>query len=236
VGGPALRGLTFPQRAAALKALGAHLMAVKEEFSELSFATGATKRDGAIDLDGGFGTLLVYASKGRRELPDGTVLVDGPVEQLGRGGTFVGRHIMTPLQGAAVQVNAYNFPVWGMLEKLAPAFLAGVPSIVKPAGQTAYLTEQVVRSIVDSGLLPEGSLQLLIGGTEGLVDALDGQDLLSFTGSAATGRCCAPTRRSCSATCGSTSRPTPSTAPCSGWTRSPARRSSTCSYGRSCGR
>jgi oxepin-CoA hydrolase/3-oxo-5,6-dehydrosuberyl-CoA semialdehyde dehydrogenase len=109
---------------------------------------------------------------------------------------------MTPLQGAAVQVNAYNFPVWGMLEKLAPAFLAGVPSIVKPAGQTAYLTEQVVRSIVDSGLLPEGSLQLLVGGTEGLVDALDGQDLLSFTGSAGPARCCARTRRWCSATSG----------------------------------
>ena len=188
VGGPALRELTFPQRAAALKALGAHLMAVKDEFAELSFATGATRRDGAIDLDGGFGTLLVYASKGRRELPDGTVLVDGPTELLGRGGTFVGRHVMTPLRGAAVQVNAYNFPVWGMLEKLAPAFLAGVPSIVKPAGQTAYLTELVVRSTIASGLLPEGSLQLLIGGTEGLVDRLDGQDLLSFTGSAATGR------------------------------------------------
>jgi oxepin-CoA hydrolase/3-oxo-5,6-dehydrosuberyl-CoA semialdehyde dehydrogenase len=187
VGGPALRELTFPQRAAALKALGAHLMAVKEDFYELSFATGATRRDAAIDLDGGFGTLLVYASKGRRELPDGKVLVDGPTEQLGRAGTFVGRHIMTPLLGAAVQINAYNFPVWGMLEKLAPAFLAGVPSIVKPAGQTAYLTELVVRSIVDSGLLPEGSLQLLVGGTAGLVDELDGQDLLSFTGSAATG-------------------------------------------------
>ena len=188
VGGPALRELTFHQRAALLKQLGTHLMGVKEAFSELSFATGATARDSLIDVDGGFGTLLVYASKGRRELPDGRVVLDGPVEQLGRRGTFVGRHLLTPLRGAAVQVNAYNFPVWGMLEKLAPAFLAGVPSVVKPASATAYLTEQVVRSIVESGILPEGSLQLLVGGAEGLVDELGGQDLLGFTGSAATAR------------------------------------------------
>ena len=188
VGGPALRALTFHERAALLKQLGTHLMGAKSSFAELSHATGATVRDGAIDLDGGFGTLLAYASRGRRELPDGTVLVEGPVEQLGRGGTFVGRHVLTPLRGAAVQVNAYNFPVWGMLEKLAPAFLAGVPSVVKPASPTAHLTEQVVRSIVESGLLPEGSLQLLVGEPGGLVDELGGQDLLGFTGSAATAR------------------------------------------------
>jgi oxepin-CoA hydrolase/3-oxo-5,6-dehydrosuberyl-CoA semialdehyde dehydrogenase len=186
VAGPALRSLTFHERAALLKQLGLHLMGVKEQFSELSFATGATLRDSAIDLDGGFGTLLTYASKGRRELPDGRVYLDGPVEQLGRQGTFVARHVMTPLRGAAVQINAYNFPVWGVLEKFAPAFLAGVPSVVKPASATAYLTEQVVRSIVDSGLLPEGSLQLLVGSSAGLLDELGGQDLLSFTGSAAT--------------------------------------------------
>ena len=145
VGGPALRALTFHERAALLKRLGTSLLAAKEQFAELSFATGATAGDAVVDLDGGFGTLLSYASKGRRELPAGSVYLDGPVEQLGRGGTFVARHLMTPLRGAAVQVNAYNFPVWGMLEKLAPAFLAGVPSIVKPATQTAYLTEQVVR-------------------------------------------------------------------------------------------
>ncbi len=188
VGGPALRALTFHERAALLKQLGTHLMGMKDAFAELSFATGATAADGAIDLDGGFGTLLVYASKGRRELPGGRVLLDGPVEQLGRKGTFVGRHVMTPLRGAAVQVNAYNFPVWGVLEKLAPALLAGVPSVVKPASSTAYLTEQVVRAIVDAGILPEGSLQLLVGDPDGLVDALGGQDLLSFTGSAATAR------------------------------------------------
>jgi oxepin-CoA hydrolase/3-oxo-5,6-dehydrosuberyl-CoA semialdehyde dehydrogenase len=158
-----LQSLTFHERAALLKQLGLHLMGVKEQFHELSSATGATLGDSAIDLDGGFGTLLTYASKGRRELPDGRVHLDGPVEQLGRRGTFVARHLMTPLRGAAVQINACNFPVWGMLEKFAPAFLAGVPSVVKPASQTAYLTEQVVRSIIDSGLLPEGSLQLLVG-------------------------------------------------------------------------
>ena len=185
-GGPAVRELTFPQRAAALKQLGLHLMAGKDEVYELSYATGATARDHLIDVDGGYGTLLAYASRGRRELPDGHVLVDGAVEQLGRSGTFLGRHVLTPLQGAAVQVNAFNFPVWGMLEKLAPAFLAGMPSIVKPAPQTAYVTALVVRRIVESGLLPDGALQLLVGTPDGLLDALDGQDVLSFTGSATT--------------------------------------------------
>ena len=185
-GGPALRELTFHERAALLKQLGAYLTEQKEELYELSYSTGATKRDSGIDVDGGFGTLFSYASKGRRELPAGRTYVDGAVEQLGRGGTFLGRHIMTPLRGAAVQINAYNFPVWGMLEKLAPAFLAGVPSIVKPAAQTAYVTEAAVRHIIASGLLPDGSLQLLIGATTGMLDELDGQDLLSFTGSAAT--------------------------------------------------
>ncbi len=187
-GGPALRALTFHERAAILKTLALHLMERKEELYELSYATGSTLEDSLIDVDGGFGTLLAYASRGRRELPAGNVFVDGPVEQLGRSGAFVGRHIFTPLQGAVLQVNAFNFPVWGMLEKLAPAFLAGVPSIVKPAPQTAYVAERCVRQIVDSGLLPEGSLQLLNGDVDGLLDGLTGQDLLSFTGSAATAR------------------------------------------------
>lgn len=186
--GPALRELTFHQRATLLKQLGSWLMERKQEFYELSYATGSTQRDSGIDVDGGFSTMLVYASKGRRELPDGQVYVDGPVEQLGRAGTFLGQHIMTPLRGAAVQINAYNFPVWGMLEKFAPAFLAGVPSVVKPASQTSYVTELVVRRIVESGILPAGSLQLLIGGSAGLLDQLAGQDLLSFTGSAETAR------------------------------------------------
>lgn len=185
-GGPAIRELTFHQRAAAIKALALHLMEHKDELYELSYATGSTARDSAIDVDGGFGTMLGIASKAKREMPDGVVHVDGPVEQLGRTGAFLGRHVMTPLRGAAVQVNAYNFPVWGMLEKLAPAFIAGMPSVVKPAPQTAYVTELAVRRIVESGLLPEGALQLLVGDPEGLLDGLGGQDVLSFTGSAAT--------------------------------------------------
>ena len=185
-GGPALRALDFPQRAAILKSLGLHLMEHKEELYEISFATGATRRDSAIDIDGGAGTVLSYASRGRRELPAGNVVVDGPLEQLGKGASFVGRHVRTPMRGAVLQVNAFNFPVWGMLEKLAPAFLAGVPSVVKPAPQTAYVTERCVRLIAESGLLPEGSLQLLVGDVDGLLDGLTGQDLLSFTGSAGT--------------------------------------------------
>jgi oxepin-CoA hydrolase/3-oxo-5,6-dehydrosuberyl-CoA semialdehyde dehydrogenase len=188
VGGPALRELTFHQRAAVLKELGTLLMGEKRDFYPLSRRTGATDRDSAVDVDGGFGTLLAYASRGRRDLPDDTVLVDGTVEPLGRQGTFAAQHIWTPLQGVAVQINAFNFPVWGFLEKFAPAFLAGVPSIVKPASQTAYLTEAVVRRIVESGLLPEGSLQLLAGSATGVLDRLDGQDLVFFTGSADTAR------------------------------------------------
>jgi oxepin-CoA hydrolase/3-oxo-5,6-dehydrosuberyl-CoA semialdehyde dehydrogenase len=188
VGGPALRELTFHQRAALLKAVGLRLMADKDEFYALSHRTGATDRDSAVDVDGGFGTLLSYASKGRRELPDDTVVLDGAAEPLGRRGTFAGQHVYTPLRGVAVQINAFNFPVWGFLEKLAPAFLAGVPTVVKPASQTAYLTEAVVRRIVESELLPEGSLQLLAGSAAGVLDRLAGQDLVFFTGSAATAR------------------------------------------------
>lgn len=140
VGGPALAELTFHERAAALKALALTLMAGKDEFYELSTATGATRRDSGVDIDGGLGTLLSYASKARRELPNDTVHLDGPHEQLGKAGTFLGQHVYTSRRGVAVQINAFNFPVWGFLEKLAPAFIAGVPSIVKPASQTAYLT------------------------------------------------------------------------------------------------
>src|SRR6202008_3631158 len=174
------------QRASALKALGKLLMSRKDEFYPISAATGATKRDSAIDVGGGFGPLLSYASKGTRELPNDTIYLDGGTEILGRGGTFVGQHIYTSRPGVAVQINAFNFPVWGMLEKLAPAFLAGVPSIVKPAHQTAYLTELVFRAIIDSGLLPEGSVQLVCASPRGLLDHLDSQDTVVFTGSAAT--------------------------------------------------
>ncbi|WP_159837729.1 phenylacetic acid degradation bifunctional protein PaaZ [Nocardia sp. CY41] len=186
IGGPALRELTFHQRAAALKQLGKTLMSIKDELYPVSAMTGATARDSAVDIDGGIGTLLSYASKGSRELPNDTIYLDGPAERLGKGGTFVGQHIYTSRPGVALQINAFNFPVWGMLEKLAPAFLAGVPTIVKPASQTAYLTEAIFRRIIDSGLLPEGSVQLLCTAPTGLIDHLDYQDLVAFTGSAAT--------------------------------------------------
>ncbi|CUR55830.1 fused aldehyde dehydrogenase; enoyl-CoA hydratase [metagenome] len=187
VGGPALRALTFHQRAALLKAMAKELGEHKDEFYALSARTGATRRDSMIDIDGGIGTVFSFASKGTRELPNDTVILDGAPERLGRDGTFVGQHVYTSRPGVAVQINAFNFPVWGMLEKLAPAFLAGLPSIVKPASQTAYLTELVVRRIIASGILPEGSLQLLCGSPAGLLDTLGPQDSVAFTGSAATG-------------------------------------------------
>ena len=186
VGGPALRELTFHQRALALKQLGQHLNGKRDEFYALSTWTGATRRDSMIDVDGGIGVLFTYASKGRRELPNTTVLLDGPAEKLGRGGHFVGQHLYTARRGIALQINAFNFPVWGMLEKLGPALLAGVPTVVKPASQTAYLAQAVVAEIIASGLLPEGSLQLVAGGSRGLLDLLDEQDTVAFTGSAAT--------------------------------------------------
>lgn len=180
---PALRRLTFQSRAALLKKLAQHLGEHKAALYDLSFQTGATRRDSAIDIDGGIGTLFAYASMGRRDLPDSNVLLDGPLIGLSRQGSFVGRHIETPMDGIAIHVNAYNFPCWGMLEKLAPAILAGVPCIVKPATQTAYLTEAMVRLIVSSGILPEGSIQLICGRLGDLLDHVTGQDLVSFTGS-----------------------------------------------------
>jgi oxepin-CoA hydrolase/3-oxo-5,6-dehydrosuberyl-CoA semialdehyde dehydrogenase len=186
VGGPNLRRLTFHERAALLKAVAKMLSEHKEEFYKLSYSTGATKSDSWIDIDGGISTMFVYASKGARELPDSRVYVDGAVEALSKTGTFVGQHICVPLEGAAVHINAFNFPVWGMLEKLAPTLLAGVPAIVKPATATSYLTEQVFRRIVESGILPEGSLQLVCGSVGDLFDHLTCQDVVSFTGSAST--------------------------------------------------
>ena len=186
VGGPALRALTFHERASLLKAVAKHLGGFKEEFYALSARTGATQRDSMVDIDGGIGTLFSYASKGSRELPNDIVVLDGNLEQLSKGGTFAGQHIYTSRTGVAVQINAFNFPVWGMLEKLAPALLAGLPSIVKPASQTAYLTESVVRRIVESGILPEGTIQLISGSAGTLLDELGEQDSVAFTGSAHT--------------------------------------------------
>ncbi len=188
VGGPALRKLTFHQRAVRLKELAKYLMERKEAYYTLSAATGATRTDSWIDIDGGIGTLFAYSGKGRRELPNSTVYVDGAPEALSKGGTFLGQHICVPLEGAAVHINAYNFPCWGMLEKLGPTLLAGVPCIVKPASQTAYLTELMFRDMVDSKLFPRGALQLISGGVGDLLDHLTAQDLVTFTGSATTGR------------------------------------------------
>jgi oxepin-CoA hydrolase/3-oxo-5,6-dehydrosuberyl-CoA semialdehyde dehydrogenase len=185
-GGPALRAMTFHERASMLRALGKRLLDFKTEFYQLSHATGATRGDSWIDIDGGIGTMLVFASKGAREMPDGHVYLDGGIEPLSKGGSFVGQHVCVPLEGAAVHINAFNFPVWGMLEKLAPALLAGVPAVVKPATATSYLTELVVRRIVETGLLPAGALQLICGGVGDLFDHLGCQDVVSFTGSAAT--------------------------------------------------
>ncbi len=187
-GGPALRALTFHQRAAALKSLGSVLREHRDELYALSARAGSTLYDARFDVDGGIGVLLSYASKARRELPNDTVYIEGAAEPLGRGGQFLGQHILTPLRGVAVQINAFNFPVWGPLEKLAPAFIAGMPSLVKPASQTAYLTARLVELIAASGLLPEGSLQLVCGSAGDLLDHLGEQDLVAFTGSAATAR------------------------------------------------
>lgn len=188
VGGPKLRRMTFHERARMLKAVAMYLNERKDSFYPTSTATGATKADSWIDIDGGIGTFFVYASKGRREFPNETFYVDGPVEPISKGGTFVGRHICVPLEGAAVHINAFNFPVWGMMEKLAPSLLAGVPAIVKPATLTSFLTEQVFRAIVESQLLPEGAVQLICGSAGDLLDHLGLQDAVFFTGSATTGR------------------------------------------------
>ena len=187
VGGPALREMGFHDRARLLKALALHLGEHKEELYRLSRDCGSTRADAMIDVDGGIGTLFVFASKGRRELPDGHVWRDGAVETFARDGSFVGQHILAPRLGAAVQINAFNFPVWGMLEKLAPALLAGVASIVKPATQTSFVTAACFRRMVESGLLPDGAVQLLVGETGDLLDRLGAQDSLAFTGSFDTG-------------------------------------------------
>ena len=188
VGGPALRRMTFHERARMLKEMAKYLGEHKDEFYRVSAATGATKTDSWIDIDGGIGTLFVYASKGRRELPDETFYVDGAMEALSKNGTFVGQHVCVPLEGVAVHINAFNFPVWGMLEKLAPTLLAGVPAIVKPATLTSYLTEVVFRAMVESRIFPEGAIQLVCGSAGDLLDHLDAQCAVAFTGSADTAR------------------------------------------------
>jgi oxepin-CoA hydrolase / 3-oxo-5,6-dehydrosuberyl-CoA semialdehyde dehydrogenase len=186
VGQRELGSLTFHQRALKLKELAQFLNERREELYGLSMRTGATRYDSRFDIDGGIGVLFTFSSKGRRELPNARLIVDGPMEVLSKDGSFIGEHIYTRIPGVAVQINAFNFPAWGMLEKLAPAFIAGVPSIVKPATPTGYLTAAVVKLIVESGILPAGSLQLISGSARTLLDVLDYRDLVSFTGSAST--------------------------------------------------
>ncbi|HYH52235.1 MAG TPA: phenylacetic acid degradation bifunctional protein PaaZ, partial [Acidimicrobiia bacterium] len=186
VGGPALRRLTFGQRAGILKALGGYLSEHKEDLYTLSTSTGATRPDSWLDIEGGTGVLAVYASKGRKELPDAAFLRDGDPEVLAKDGSFLGLHLLVPREGVAVLINAFNFPAWGMLEKVAPALLAGVPVLVKPATPTAYVAEAAVRLMVESGALPDGALQLVCGSLGDGFDHLTGQDSVFFTGSAAT--------------------------------------------------
>ncbi|MEH0059933.1 phenylacetic acid degradation bifunctional protein PaaZ [Auritidibacter ignavus] len=185
-GGPALRELTFHQRGVMLKKLGAYLNERRDRYHKLSLTTGATARDGLIDIDGGISTLFSYSSVARRQMPNSTTYLDGGVERLSKGQTFVGQHICTSRRGVSVQINAFNFPVWGMLEKFGPMFIAGQPVIVKPATSGSHLTHAVVRDIIASGLLPEGALQLICGSIGDLLDHLTEQDTVAFTGSAAT--------------------------------------------------
>lgn len=187
VGGPRLRRLTFQQRGLMLKALALHLQSKKEDFYKISWATGATRIDSWVDIEGGIGNLFTYASL-RRQFPDETFCYDGDVARLSKNNTFIGHHICVPKEGVAIHINAFNFPVWGMLEKVAVNWLAGVPAIVKPAALTSFLTEAVVQEIIASKILPEGALQLICGSANGILDHVESQDIVTFTGSASTGK------------------------------------------------
>ena len=187
-GAPALRAMTFIERAAMLKAVAKHLLSEKERFYALSAQTGATRTDSWVDIEGGIGTLFTYASLGSRELPDDTLWPEDELIPLSKEGGFAARHLLTSKSGVAVHINAFNFPCWGMLEKLAPTWLGGMPAIIKPATATAQLTQAMVKSIVDSGLVPEGAISLICGSAGDLLDHLDSQDVVTFTGSAATGQ------------------------------------------------
>lgn len=187
VGGPALRKMTFPERGRMLKALALHLTDIKKKYYDISYWTGATKADSWVDIDGGIGTLFAYASL-RRKFPDSPFYVDGEAARLSKEGTFIGQHIMVPKQGVAIHINAFNFPIWGMLEKISVNLLAGVPAVVKPSELTSFLTEAMVRDIIASGILPAGALQLVNGSGVGILEPVTSQDVVTFTGSASTGR------------------------------------------------
>src|ERR1700753_2829854 len=185
-GNPALRRMSFHERGRMLKALALHLREHLEKFYRISFLTGATRAASWIDLEGGIGNLFSYASL-RRKFPDEPFCPDGEGMPLGKAGTFMGQHMLVPKEGVAIHINAFNFPVWGMLEKIAVNLLAGVPAVVKPATVTSFLTEAVVREIVSSGILPPGALQLICGSAGDLLDHVGAQDVVTFTGSASTG-------------------------------------------------
>ena len=183
IGGSSLRKMTFQERGLMLKKLALHLHSIKGKFYKLSAATGATKIDSWIDIEGGIGNLFTNASL-RRQFPDLPYHVEGDAAKLSKEGTFIGHHIMVPKEGVAIHINAFNFPVWGMLEKIAVNLMAGVPAIVKPATITCYLTELMFREIIDSKILPEGSIQLICGSARGILDNITSQDIVTFTGSA----------------------------------------------------
>ncbi|MCC6700833.1 MAG: phenylacetic acid degradation bifunctional protein PaaZ [Fluviicola sp.] len=187
IGGKVLRKMSFQDRGRMLKALALHLMEKKEKYYQVSAWTGATRIDSWIDIEGGIGNLFANASL-RRQFPDLPYYVDGTAAPLSKHGTFIGHHIMVPKQGIAVHINAFNFPVWGMLEKIAVNLMAGVPAVVKPSEYTSYLTEVVVKDIIDSKILPEGALQLVAGFGRGIIDHVESQDVVTFTGSAHTGK------------------------------------------------
>ena len=187
MGGPALRKMSFQERGRMLKALALFLNEQKEKYYILSYRSGATRADSWIDIDGGIGTLFAYASL-RRKLPDTRWYLDGEAAKLSKEGSFIGHHLMVPKHGVAIHINAFNFPIWGMLEKLSANLLAGMPAVIKPSEVTSYLSEIVVRDIIASGILPEGALQLVCGSGIGILDDLCEQDVVTFTGSAATGQ------------------------------------------------
>ena len=187
VGGPALRKMTFQERGRMIKALALHMIAKKEKYYQISYATGATKIDSWIDIEGGIGNLFANASL-RRQFPDLPYYIDGEAAPLSKGGSFIGHHIMVPKQGVAIHINAFNFPVWGMLEKVAVNWMAGVPAVVKPATLTSFLTEAFTQDMIASGILPEGAIQLICGSANGIIDHVESQDVVTFTGSASTGK------------------------------------------------
>ena len=186
-GSEVLRKMTFQERGLMLKKLALHLHAKKKQFYPVSYLSGATKIDSWIDIEGGIGNLFANASL-RRQFPDLPYHVEGTAANLSKNGTFIGHHIMVPKHGVAVHINAFNFPIWGMLEKIAVNLMAGMPSIVKPATVTSYLTQVMFKEIIDSKILPEGCLQLICGSARGILDDISSEDVVTFTGSASTGK------------------------------------------------